>query len=684
MKEKSEKKTPNRLIKSTSPYLLQHAYNPVNWFPWSEEALDKAVAEDKPIIVSIGYSACHWCHVMEHESFENTETAAIMNRDYVCIKVDREERPDIDNIYMDAIHAMGLQGGWPLNVFLTPEQKPFYGGTYFPQQGWQQLLTQVSKAFNDDRVKLEDSANKFTLTISINETEKYKLNEYEAGFDKGFIDAAAEKLYTSLDFVYGGQKKAPKFPMPSIWFLLLRQYFTTKEKKYLDIVTLTLDRMSRGGIYDQLQGGFSRYSVDEKWFAPHFEKMLYDNGQLLSLFAEAYSLTGSKLYFKVIEQTVQWLKDDMLSPEGGFYSALDADSEGVEGKYYVWTSQEIDSILGNSSEIFKSFYDITEKGNWEKGVNILFNSKKLSSFLESNNLTEHEWDQKHESCKQSLLNVRNKRVKPGLDNKILAGWNAMTITGLVKCYLATGKDDYLELAESNADFISENLIDKDFKVIRVYGTDISGVLEDYAFLIEAFTTLYQADFENRWLVLAENLTNFTIRHFFDDDQGMFFYTSNIDNKLIARKKEIFDNVIPSSNSQMAQNLRVLGLLLDNSDWTEMSAKMIFQIKKFFQNDLAYMSHWASSYLSFTNTTAEIAIVGEKAKSVNQAISKNFYPFKTTVGTETEEESIPLLKNRRANGEKTMIYVCFDKACKLPVETVDEALKQLPGFEPAGT
>ena len=679
-----QKPKANRLAASASPYLQQHAYNPVNWYPWGEEALSKASREDKPILLSIGYSACHWCHVMAHESFENELTASIMNDNFVCIKVDREERPDVDNIYMEAIHAMGLQGGWPLNVFLTPHQKPFYGGTYFPKAGWQQLLQSVANAFKENRKKLEESADKFTESIIVDEVSKYGLKEYHPGFDRKLIDNATGNLYDKLDFEYGGVKKAPKFPMPSIWFFLLRYYFISKEEKYLNILTLTLDKMAEGGIYDHLEGGFARYSVDDRWFAPHFEKMLYDNGQLLALFAEAYSLTKKTAYRNVIDQTIEWLTSNMLSPEGGFYSALDADSEGEEGKYYVWKMEELDRLLGENSEVIKSFFNVTDDGNWEKGNNILFNKGDLNLFLKDNDLIAEEWDNILAKCKRILLDVRNMRIRPGLDNKILAGWNGITLTGIVKAYNATGDDAILSLALSCGKFLRDHLINDEGKITRVLGSNISGVLEDYAFVTDGLINLYQADFDPEWIILAKRVTQYTMDHFYDKKNGMFFYADSNDQQLIARKKEIFDNVIPSSNSQIAENLRRLGLMLDKHEWTELGMEMVLQAKKFIQNDVQYMSNWACAYLSFVQPAVEIAILGEKLKPMGQALSSHYYPFKLIAGATNKDDTLSLLKNRGPVNAKTTIYVCFDKACKLPVHSVEEALKQLPGFEPTGT
>jgi uncharacterized protein YyaL (SSP411 family) len=412
--------------------------------------------------------------------------------------------------------------------------------------------------------------------------------------------------------------------------------------------------------------------------------MLYDNGQLLGLYSEAYSLTRKKSYLKVVDRTIEWLKTNMLSPDGGFYSALDADSEGEEGKYYVWTADELDQLLGDHSTVFKSFFGVKSEGNWENGNNILFHNVQNDIFLRSQKITEKEWEEIFEKCRKILLNVRSMRPKPGLDTKILAGWNGIALTGIVKAYQATGNMDYLSIAISCAEFLLKNLINDQGRITRVFGSDISGVLEDYSFVIDAYINLYQSTFNPQWIQLAELLTKYTIQNFLDKENDMFYYTDSRDQELIARKKEIFDNVIPSSNSQMAENLRRLGLIFDMEEWNKLSIQLVSQIKKFLQNDVEYMSNWACTYQSFIHPTAEIAILGNEFISAGQKLSKNFYPFKLMVGTQKKDDSLPLLKGRSPVKGNTTIYVCFDKACKLPVQNVEEALNQLPGFEPAGT
>ncbi len=424
----------NQLIHESSPYLLQHAYNPVNWYPWNEESLALAQKEDKPIIVSIGYSACHWCHVMERETFENEELAAMMNEYFINIKVDREERPDVDQIYMDAVQLMGISGGWPLNVFLSPDQKPFYGGTYFPPHSWRQILINVAGAFKENRQQLNESAEKFAQALRTSDLLKYDMGSDTSAFDFKKLEHAYAKLAAKFDRNRGGMNKAPKFPMPAIWLFLLRYYHFTKDDTTLQQVNLTLNEMAKGGIYDQVGGGFARYSVDADWLVPHFEKMLYDNGQLLSLYSQAYIITRNPLYKKVVYQTIDFLERELMNNEGGFYSALDADSEGEEGKFYVWHKNELESIFRESfsagqSDHLLEFYNITDSGNWEHGKNILHIKLTASAFAKEKGIDETEFLRLQDEAEKLLLVERSSRERPGMDDKILTGWNDIALKG---------------------------------------------------------------------------------------------------------------------------------------------------------------------------------------------------------------------------------------------------------------
>jgi uncharacterized protein YyaL (SSP411 family) len=680
--------TPNRLINESSPYLIQHAYNPVDWFPWGKDALDKAKREDKPIIVSIGYSACHWCHVMERECFEKSELAKLMNDSFVSIKVDREERPDIDQIYMDAVQAMGIQGGWPLNVFLTPDAKPFYGGTYFPPQHWAQILNNISSAFKNNRPALEESAQKFTEYLSLDYSDKYKLIPGEQKYTIADLHRVFSILSANFDTTLGGMNRAPKFPMPNIYLFLLRYYSITGNEEALRHVVLTLDEMAAGGIYDQIGGGFARYSVDEEWFAPHFEKMLYDNGQLLSLYSEAYVITKKERYKEVVYETIEFLERELMNPSGGFYSALDADSEGEEGKFYVWQKDELENILKEEAALFCDYYNIAEGGNWEHNYNILNTTQTDLEFASQNSLSETELREKVKSWKNLLLKERAKRIRPGLDDKILTSWNGLALKGLVDAFNAFHEQKILMLAEKNATFILSKLKNgeklwhsfKDAKDGSDVGkASIEGYLEDYATVIEGLLSLYQATFKEEYLREADNLTRYAIDHFFDRKEELFYFTDSSSEKLIARKKELFDNVISSSNSIMATNLYFLGLIMDNAEYLEISTKMLGKVEKLVVSEPSYLANWASLYTYRAVPTLEIAIVGYQLFNYKKEFDQFLIPNKVVCGA-LKAGSLPLLEDREAVDDETTIYVCFNKTCKRPVNTVEEAFKQIRDIE----
>ncbi len=670
----------NRLAQETSPYLLQHAQNPVDWYAWGPEALARARAEDKPILVSIGYSACHWCHVMEHESFENEAIARLMNARFVCVKVDREERPDVDAIYMEAAQAMGVRGGWPLNVFLLPDARPFYGGTYFPPQRWAGIVTDVANAYVEYRDQLEASAAGFAEHLQIGESDKYGLGERESeepmGVSHAVLEGIFQKLSIGFDLEKGGLARAPKFPMPSVWRFALRYYAATGDESALAPVRLTLDRMAAGGIYDQAGGGFARYSTDADWLLPHFEKMGYDNGQLLSLYAEAYTLTRESAYARVIRQTIGWLEREMTSPEGGFYSALDADSEGEEGRFYTWTKAELDELLGERSAPFCEAFGVTEAGNFREeatghatGRNILSWQRAVGSGQETN------YERVAPDLAQ-LLERRAGRVRPGLDDKILTSWNGLLLRGLVDAYRALGEGEILELAEKNAAFLLEKLTHSDAQLWHSYKggvAKIHGFLDDYAALTDAFTHLYQVTFHEPYLRQAERWADYVLAHFWDETDGLFFYTDAAAEPLIARKKEVFDNVIPASNSMMATALYDLGLLLDRRDFSERSSRLMAKMGPLVEKEPSFLSNWAGLATQFFAATPEVVIVGPDALQLRAELDRYFLPNKVVAGA-LKSGNLPLLEGREATGEETLIYVCFDKTCQLPVRTVNEALK----------
>ncbi len=666
----------NRLIHATSPYLLQHAHNPVDWYEWGDEALTKARQENKPILVSIGYSSCHWCHVMEREVFEKEDMAALMNKYLVCIKVDREERPDVDQVYMDAVQAMGAHGGWPLNVFLTPDQKPFYGGTYFPPQQWVQVIEGVHRAFTEKRAEVNDSASNLARHLAAQGIIPTENSESSADFRED-MDAMYARLENSFDTTWGGLDKAPKFIMPSVWLWLLRYHYLSGHENALHQIVLTLKRIAMGGIYDQVGGGFARYSVDGYWFAPHFEKMLYDNAQLFSLYAEAFAVTGDEEFKTILNETFEWLQGEMMHPEGAFYSALDADSEGVEGKYYVWTKEEIDNIFGESAGLINKYYAVKDEGNWEHGNNILFRPFADEKFLSDNNLDAREWQRALRIAKDKLLAVREKRVHPGLDDKIITSWNAMMVVGLIDVFVFSGDERFRAAAVKAMSFIERELSEGVtlFRSFKGKRSAVRGFLDDYAYTIRACIRLYQATFDEYWLRRAELLTTHTIDNFLDSGDGFFLYSGKHGEKLIASRKELFDNVIPASNSVMAQNLIELAVLLDKAEWKTMATQMVNAMRSTIVAEPNYMSNWGIAYQTLAKGLAEVAFVGNAAEEQSRQFQRHYHPFSVVMGTATTSD-LPLLRDKKALDGKSTIYVCYDKACRQPVDRVEQALAEL--------
>lgn len=654
---------PNRLIKATSPYLLQHALNPVDWFEWDEEALTKAQQENKPILVSIGYSSCHWCHVMEKQSFENEDIAALMNEFFVCIKVDREERPDIDQVYMEAVQALGANGGWPLNVFLTPDQKPFFGGTYFSPKAWAQVLININKAYTDKREQVLASAEELRNVLNSNDIERFRQNNAIDDLKKE-IEHAYQATAPKFDKTWGGIDKAPKFIMPSVWQWMLRYYKLTKNEEARTHLNLTLKRILYGGIYDQVGGGFARYSVDREWFAPHFEKMLYDNAQLLSLYAEAYALTKDNEYKRAVQETFDWLEREMKDGEGAYYAALDADSEGEEGKFYVWTDAELKSVLKDNYQAAYNHFECTTDGNWEHGNNIL--KRKADSQLDNDLLNK---------IKSELLTVRDKRPKPGLDGKILSGWNALTIIGLTDAYRYLQEEKYLIAAKGGIAFIEKKLL-KDNVLFRSYKDKIStteAFLDDYAALIAAYIAMHQVTLDESYLIKAKTLTASVLDKFFDATDGFFYYSSKQD--LIARKKEVFDNVISSSNSMMARNLILLGQLFENEEWTGIAEQMIKSLAHVLRSELNYTANWGMAAMELYHSRAEVVVTGKSLHENVHKLHAEFIPFALILKA-NENGALALGKGKTNEESDLKVYVCFNKTCKLPVNTMEEALEQL--------
>ncbi len=659
----------NRLSNSTSPYLLQHANNPVNWYPWGAEALEKAKAENKLILISIGYSACHWCHVMEHESFEDVKVAELMNEFFVCIKVDREERPDIDQIYMAAVQLMTGRGGWPLNCFCLPDQRPIYGGTYFPKTDWKKLLLNLAQFWDTKPQEAEEYA--IRLTQGIKDGDKIKLISEEKTYTVAHLTEILKPWKMLFDFADGGHNRAPKFPMPNNWAFLMQAAHLLKDDAQQIIVSLTLDKMAAGGIYDQLRGGFARYSVDGKWHIPHFEKMLYDNGQLVSLYADAFKWNSKPRYKEIVYETLAWVNQEMTSPEGGFYSALDADSEGVEGKFYIWSKAEIDTILGANAEIFNTYYSVTETGNWEEEeTNHLFVSHTVVT--DSFGLTDDELKKIIQSCKEKLLTQRAKRVRPGLDDKILTSWNALMLKGYIDAYKTFADPVFLTAAIANANFIKTNMLKLNGGLLRSYKNgeaSINGFLDDYAQTIEAFIALYEITFDEVWLYTAQALTNYTLVNFIDEETGMFFYTSFKDEKLIARKYELMDNVIPASNSVMAHNLKKLSMFFDDETYAKAYKRMLTNIQPEIKTYGSGYSNWASLLLMEVKGTYEIVLTGQNLEQNRVDMEQQYIPNKIIMGGLTG--TLPLQKGKLT--PQTTIFVCKNKTCLLPVSTVNEAI-----------
>ncbi|UOG73862.1 thioredoxin domain-containing protein [Hymenobacter tibetensis] len=668
----------NRLAQESSPYLLQHAHNPVDWYPWGEEALSRARNEQKPILVSIGYAACHWCHVMERESFENARVAAVMNEHFVCIKVDREERPDVDQVYMEALQAMGVPGGWPLNVFLNQEAKPFYGGTYFSPGNWAQLLKSIGEAYQgENRTELDASAEQFARVVQASELEKYRIPAATAGFAQDEFKQLVANLAQKFDRELGGMNRTPKFPMPSIWRFLLHTYQLSASQPLLAQINLTLREMAWGGLYDQVGGGFARYSVDEAWLVPHFEKMLYDNGQLVSLYAEAYQVTQDRLYRDVVYDTISFVERELTSLEGGFYSSLDADSEGEEGRFYVFTREELRDILEEEEPLAADYYSCTAVGNWEHSRNILHRRASDEDFAAAHALELDVVATLVRSWKQKLLAARNERVRPGLDDKILTGWNALMLQSLLDAYRAFAEPEFLALALWNAQFIQEKLRNGAglYRNYKNGCASISGFLEDYALVIQAYCSLYEATFDESWLQEAAGLMEYVLMHFFDPEEEQFFYTDDTGEKLIARKKELFDNVIPASNSVMAHNLHRLGLHLEVSRYTDLATAMLRRVQNLVVQEPQHLTNWASLYAKKLKPTAELAIVGPGATHLRQELSRQYLPNTVLAGT-TTTSTLPLLQGREARNGQTTIYVCYNHTCQQPVHTVTEALTQM--------
>jgi len=691
---------PNRLIHETSPYLLQHAYNPVDWHPWSPEALSRAAAEDKPILLSVGYSACHWCHVMAHESFEDPEIAALMNELFVNVKVDREERPDIDAIYMEAVQALTGGGGWPMTVFLTPEGKPFYGGTYFPpvsrynMPGFPQLLMAISEAWQNRRKELLSAGER--LAEALNRTAD--LRPSDAPLDRGLLDRAVQGMLRALDKVEGGFGGAPKFPQPMNVDFLLGRYVQSMQPStpLLHAATFTLTRMARGGMYDQLGGGFHRYSTDSEWLTPHFEKMLYDNAQLARAYLHAWQVTGDPLFRRIVEETLDYVLREMTSPEGGFYSAQDADSEGKEGKFFVWTPAEINDLLGSEDgRLFSGYFGVTPRGNFHEAggaVSILHARRELDVVAADLGVTPERLREAIERGREILFEARERRVHPGRDDKVLAEWNGLMLHAFAEAGVVLGREDYVSAARRNANFLlSAMRAEGDDGHLRLYRTwkdgraHLNAYLEDYAAVALGMLALYEVTFELRWLRASLDLAQTILDRFHDGAGGGFFQTAADHEKLVARRKDFVDSAIPAGNSLAADLLLRLARLLDRPQLGELAAGVLALMAEAMGEQPLAFGRLLAALDFYVNPGFEIAIVGDPASDDTPAllaeIRRRFMPNTVLAlglpGSEAATE-IPLLAGRDMRDGRATAYVCRNYACNLPVTELAALARQLEG------
>jgi uncharacterized protein YyaL (SSP411 family) len=683
----------NHLIDETSPYLKQHAHNPVDWYPWGPEALERARRLDRPIFLSIGYSACHWCHVMEHESFEDPEVAQILNEHFVSIKVDREERPDLDQIYMNAVQMMTGQGGWPMSMFLTPDLKPFYGGTYFPPKdnfgrpSFKRLLSAIVESWRTRRQEITEQAGQITEHLQKGD----RLEPSEGNLGPGMIQNLVTMLGRAFDGTYGGFGQAPKFPHPMELRALLRAWKRFDDDQALHMARVTLDRMAMGGIYDHLGGGFHRYSTDQRWLVPHFEKMLYDNALLTVAYLEAYQASGESLYREVVEETLEYVQREMTSPEGPFYSTQDADSEGEEGKFFVWSAQEIERVLGKDlADLFTEVYDVTPQGNWE-GHNILNRSKTYEQYARLRKIPEKELRSLLEQGKRKLFEVRSRRVWPGRDEKVLTAWNGLMIDALAQASAVLDRPAYAEAAVRAAEFILTRMRGSDGRLLRSFttGTDakFNAYLEDYAFLINALVSLYEATFAPRWVEAALDLTAVMIDQFWDPAEGGFYFTGRDHEPLIARNKDPHDSSVPSGNSMAVTALLRLAKLTGRSDLME-NAEVTLRL---YRNLMAESPSAAGQMLIaldfYIGPVDEFAVVGDLAgaetREVLRAIHRRFRPNKViafkhaTPDLSQGDEKLPLLADKKLLGSVST-YICRNSVCQAPlvgVEGVKSALAE---------
>jgi len=668
----------NELKNALSPYLIQHADNPVDWKEWSPEIMERAKQENKLLLISIGYAACHWCHVMEKECFKDDEVARVMNRYFICIKVDREERPDIDKVYMDAAQIINRQAGWPLNAFALPDGSPFFAGTYFPKESWLEVMEKIAEVYSHSPEKIQETADQIKQGLNSINIDRFKSSgEKNLQFDFSRYQDIGENWSNYVDFRFGGFKRAPKFPFPAFWSFLLQYQHLVNDQDALLATLNTLEQMSEGGIYDHLAGGFARYSVDEYWKVPHFEKMLYDNAQLISLLANAYKITHRDSYKKTIEQTIDFLDLELKAEHQGYYSSLNADSQGEEGKFYVWTKNEIQEVLNKHEYlIFKEYYQISDNGNWEAGKNVLHAHKKLDQVAKNNNLTINKVEQHLQQARKKLKIARDRRIRPSCDDKQLTAWNALLASGFVKAFEALNEDKYKQKAIDLIDFLTNKMINEERQLMRSFKNDqanIKGFLDDYAFLIKALIDVYQISFNINYLHKANKLTAYVVQEFYDDEVNLFKYQSKITDQLITENYEVDDNVIPSSNAVMAENLIDMAAYFNKSIYQEMAQNMLNAMKGEFKSFSPNISQWMQVMGKRAHAPIDIAITGKKSVKIANNLQKNFFPLARYYGG--NDENLTLLKGKR-KANKNLIYVCKNKTCLAPVASIEEAINQL--------
>ena len=669
----------NQLISETSPYLLQHANNPVHWKAWSKDSLALAQKNNTLIIISIGYSACHWCHVMEHESFENNEVAQTMNQHFINIKVDREERPDVDAIYMKAIQIMTGRGGWPLNIVALPDGRPVWGGTYFHKAEWISTLEKLNHIYQSNPEKMIEYAE--NLQLGINSLNFSNTEITSEQLNQKCIEPLVEKWQKSFDLDFGGMARAPKFMMPNNYKFLLRYGHQENKQDILDFVNLTLTKMAFGGLFDTVDGGFSRYSVDMKWHVPHFEKMLYDNGQLISIFADAYKLTKNLLYKEVIEKTLQFVSRELINNENGFYCALDADSLDrnghlEEGAFYVWIQSDLETIINEDFPLFSQVFNVNEFGYWENNNYVLIQNQELKVIAKNNKIELSELKIKKKKWEKLLFDEREKRSKPRLDDKSLTSWNALILKGYIDAFKALGDEKYLAIALKNAHFIIDKLLLPEGNLLHNYkngNANINGYLEDYCFVIEAFISLYEVTIDEKWLCISKQLTDYCFDHFYDETAQFFSFTSKNDDPLIATHYETEDNVIPASNSVMANNLYQLSIYFQNQYYESIGMKMLKKIIPNIDYPSAY-SNWLNVLMNYSEKQKELAICGDNALEYLSKINREYHPNLILAGANKISE-LPFLKDRFIENEM-LFYVCQNQTCQLPTSYFNEVLNKI--------